>query len=181
MISKKDFEKIFRQHYSLLYRIAKGYIKSEYLAEEIVCETFIKLWNKPVDIKVSLKDYLTKTLINTCIDYYRKEKARKDKEISIEDNVIVCTTLADLNEDPLDYIINDEQEKIVIEAIETLPPRYKMTLWLFRFDNLSYEEIAQEMGISKNTVKSNLQAAMNLLREKLKDVILVILSFFFVG
>lgn len=171
--NRTAFEKLFKDHYSDLCLVVKGYIKNEPVAEEIVCETFVKLWKNrnEITIKSSLKDYLVRSVANTCIDYYRKESDRLKRTVNIEDDIIVCTTLADLNEDPLDYLITSEQNQKIMDAIEKLPDRYKMTFKLIRFEDLSYDEVAREMGITRNTVKSNLREAMALLKIALKDLV----------
>ena len=95
----------------------------------------------------------------------------------IDEQEIVCTTLADLGEDPLDYMISLETEQRLMQAIDELPARYRLTFTLSRIEGLSYDEIANAMSITKNTVKSNLRDAMTLLREKLKGLIALILLF----
>ncbi len=177
MLTKALFEKLFKENYSRLYRIVWGYFANNELADEIVSETFIKLWNSRETLKIefSCEDYLTRILINTCVDYYRKERIRKEKTIHIDENVIVCTSLADLDQDPLDYVVTREQEAIIEKAIKELPARYRETFSLIKIEGLSYEEAAGKMKVSKNTVKSNLKDATNILKEKLEKRIVCIL------
>ena len=84
--------------------------------------------------------------------------------------------MADLDENPLDYLISQEDESRIITAIKELPQRYQETLKLRSFEKLKYSEIAQKMNISVNTVKSNLREAILILRKKLG--ILLIFIFF---
>ena len=177
--NKGDFEKIFFHFYSVLYRIAIGYVHDENVVEEIVSDVFVKLWNNrtAITIHTSLRDYLYKSVQNTCIDYLRSEKYVRQQTTYIDDNELTCTTLADLGEDPLDYLVSNETEQLIMKAIDELPERYQYTFKLRIFDELSYEEIAEKMGITKNTVKSNLREAKIGLREKLKDI--SIFSFLF--
>ena len=170
--SKDDFERLFFQYYSVLCRIAHGYVLDTTVIEEIVSDVFVKLWNNrsTIIIHSSLKDYLFKSVQNTCIDFLRIERKRHQQTIYIDDNELSCTTLADLGENPLDYLVSNETEQRILKAIDELPERYQQTFKLRIFDELSYEEIATKMGVTKNTVKSNLREARSELREKLKDI-----------
>ena len=170
--SKEDFEKLFFQYYSVLCRIAHGYVYSSAVVEEIVSDVFVRLWNNrsTIIITSSIKDYLFKSVQNSCIDNLRAEKKQRQQTTYIDDNEISCTTLADLGENPLDYLVSNETEQRILKAIDELPERYQQTFKLRIFDELSYEEIAAKMGVTKNTVKSNLREARLELREKLKDI-----------
>ena len=175
--NKDDFERLFFQFYSVLCRIAHGYIHNTTIVEEIVSDVFVKLWNNrsTIVIHTSIKDYLFKSVRNICIDHLRAEKKQSQQTTYIDDNEISCTTLADLGENPLDYIVSSETEQRIMKAINELPERYQQAFKLRIFDELSYEEIAEKMGVTKNTVKSNLREAKSGLREKLKDIAFLLL------
>jgi len=171
MVSKTEFEQLFRQYYLTLCSITYGYVRDRMVIEEIVDDVFIKFWNyrTQIVIRSSIKDYLVKSTRNACIDYIRANQKYIQNTSSIDEQQIVCTTLADLDENPLEYIINQETGQRITQAIDELPERYRLTFRLCRIDELSYEETAEIMSVSKNTVKSNLRDAMAILREKLKD------------
>ena len=170
--TQMDFNQLFRQYYPILCRVAHGYVRDQMVVEEIVSDVFVKFWNNRSQIAIhsSLKDYLFKATQNSCIDYLRANRKRLQQTSYIDEQEIVCATLVDLGENPLDYIINDETEQRIKQAIEELPERYRLTFKLSRIDELSYDDIAETMSISKNTVKSNLRDAIAILREKLKDI-----------
>jgi len=174
---QSEFEQLFRQYYPKLCSIAHGYVRERMLVEEIVSDVFVRFWSNRSQIVIhsSLKDYLFKSTQNACIDFLRAQKKQRSLTSFIDEEAIVCATLADLGEDPLDYIIKSETEKQIWKAIEELPERYRMTFKLRQLDDLSYDEIAEKMSITKNTVKSNLRDAMAILREKLKDLTLLLL------
>jgi len=177
MINKTDFEQLFRQYYLILCSIAHGYVRDQMVIEEIVNDVFVKFWNyrSHIVIHSSIKDYLFKSIRNACIDYVRANQKRHKQTSYIDEQQIVCTTLADLGENPLDFIINQEAGRRIMQAIDELPERYRLTFRLCRIDELSYDEIAKIMSISKNTVKSNLRDAIAILREKLKDLVILLL------
>jgi len=175
--NQSEFEQLFRQYYPILCRIAHGYVRERMIAEELVSDVFVRFWNNRsrIVIQSSLQDYLYKSTQNACIDYLRTQQKHRSHTSYIEEQAIDCTTLADLGENPLDYLIKTETEEKIRRAIEELPERYRLTFKLRQMDELSYDEIADKMSISKNTVKSNLRDAMAILREKLKDLLILFL------
>ena len=168
--NRRVFEQLFRTYYRMLCLEVKGYISAKHLVEEIVCDVFTKVWQnrENIFIQTSIRNYLVKSVHNKCIDYYRYIKSQNTSEYDISD-MQESYTLADLGEDPLDYMISREFENKVTEAIESLPEQYKKTFKLSRYSNLSYSEIAKEMHISVNSVKTNIKKALAKLRDKLKD------------
>ena len=178
---KNDFEQLFRQYYSPLCGVAHGYVRNMAVVEEIVGDVFMKYWVNRSDIVIrkSVKDYLFKSVRNACIDYIRAEQKIRKKMSYIDDKDIVCTTLVDLGENPLDYLISAETEEQIMNAINELPKRYKQTFVLCRLDGMTYDEAAQVMGITKSTIKSNLRDAFSILLEKLGGLSITLFSFFF--
>lgn len=170
--NETDFEQLFRQYYPILCGFARSYVHNMPVVEEIVSDVFVRYWNdrQNIIIKASLKDYLFKSVGNACIDFLRKEQKHQQTTSSIVNPDVVCTTLADLGEDPLDYLISAETEQQIMKAIDELPERYRQTLTLCRLEEMSYDEAAEIMGISKNTIKSNLREALLILMRKLKNI-----------
>ena len=168
--NRETFEQVFREYYNMLCYEAKGYIKADHLVEEIVCDVFTKIWlnRDKLSIQTSLRRYLIRAVHNNCIDYYRHQKLQQKGKQEIDD-ISERATLVDLGEDPMDYLISQELENHVAEAIESLPDQYRKTFKLSRFNDLSYAEIASEMNISVNTVKTNIKKALSKLRDLLKD------------
>ena len=180
MVNKTEFEQLFRQYYLTLCNIARGYVRDRMVIEELVNDVFVKFWSCRSEIVIhsSLKDYLCKSTRNACIDYLRANRKYHEQTSYIDEQQIVCTTLADLCEDPLDYLISHETEQRIMQAIDELPERYRLTFKLNRIDELSYDEVAEIMSISKNTVKSNLRDALSILRKKLQDLAVLLLLLF---
>jgi len=182
---KQDaFDMIFKKYYKLLCYEARGYFKNNYLIEELVCDVFTKIWQNRADLTIntSLREYLTKAVRNNCINYYRSQKVQEKLKKDVDENQKRAYSLIDIGQDPLEYTITNELERHLNEAIESLPARYKQAFKLSRFEDMTYEEIAVEMGISVNGVKMNIKKALGNLREKLSDyliftTILISLSF----
>ena len=74
----------------------------------------------------------------------------------------------------LEYTITKELQESLNNAIESLPERYQQAFKLSRFHDLTYEEIAKEMGISVNGVKINIKKALAHLRKKLTEYLITV-------
>lgn len=173
------FEQIFKKYYTTLCFEARGYIGAKHLVEEIVCDVFTKIWlnRETIQIKTSLREYLIKAIHNNCIDYYRHLKSQDKLKLGFGEKQEEWVTLYSIGENPLDYIITQELEDHIADAIETLPEQYKKTFKLSRFSDLSYDEIAVEMGISVNTVKTNIKNALSKLRATLSEFLPMLFLF----
>lgn len=174
--SQIAFDTIFKKYYKLLCFEGRGYFKNNNLIEEIVCDVFTKIWQNRAEftISTSLREYLVKAVRNNCVNYYRTQKAQENLKYAVEENQKKSYSLIDIGQDPLEYTIANELEIHIAEAIESLPKRYKQAFKLSRYEDMTYEEIAVEMGISINGVKINIKKALEHLREKLKDYLIII-------
>lgn len=165
------FEKVFKKYYVMLCYEANEYVRDTFLAEEIVDDVFCKIWENrsTITIKTSFREYLIQSVHNKSIDQLRKGKVEEDLVDWIEENKTERYHLISLGETPLDYIISEELEEKIDHAIDQLPNQYRRAFTLSRRENLKYEEIAEKMDISINTVKLYLKKALSILRENLKD------------
>ncbi len=137
---------------------AKKSLNDEQIIEHLVSDCFIKLWEnrKQLQIRTSLKSYLFRTLRNQIIDYYRK----KDE----------VTEYTEQLPEIADEVFFDEQKRFVklYKVLEKLPEQRKKILELAVFESYTYQEIAAHLGISKNTVKTQIARAYRFLKENLE-------------
>ncbi|MFI5152479.1 MAG: RNA polymerase sigma factor [Chitinophagales bacterium] len=156
-----------------LYQLLKGYaMKICYRyqnhteqVEEIVNEGFTKLFrnihqfdeNRHPDISIALKGWFKRILINTCIDYYRKNASYINGQVLTDE----AEKIADHTENGLDRLSYKE----IIEAIRELSPAYRTVFNLFVIDGMTHEEIGDHLGISIGASKSNLSKARENLRK----------------
>ena len=137
-------------------------------AQELMNEGFVKLFkhiaqfdeNRYPDVLTSLKGWFKRILINTCIDHYRKNNSALNGHYISSEN----ENIADNSESGLDKLSYKE----IIESIRQLSPTYRTVFNLFVIEGLTHEEIANHLGISIGTSKSNLSKA----RENLKKILL---------
>lgn len=131
-------------------------------ATEIVNLGFFKILTQlnKYDRKLSFKGWLRRIMINTAIDYYRRNaKHQHFVDVSYAKDESV-------NFDALDQL----SEKEIMEAIQQLPQSYKMVFNLHVIEGFKHEEVAQQLGISVGTSKSNLAVARNKLQKTLKVI-----------
>jgi RNA polymerase sigma-70 factor (family 1) len=174
---KKVFEIIYKTHYQQLFSIAYRYAGAQEAAEEIVHDVFLTIWNKAEDLKIqhSLKSYLFKAVINTSLNYIKKEKLNTEKRLKY---------MAEQQEYDYDGSPNNTEEALLIgleQALKSLPEKCKNVMYLSRFGKLKQQEIAEQMNISIKTVKNHLTYGFQKLREHLEkhkeSIVLLIILF----
>ncbi|MQY80037.1 MAG: RNA polymerase sigma-70 factor [Bacteroidetes bacterium] len=171
------FEYIFRNHFTGLCLFAEHFLKDPCVAEEIVEEFFFNLWDKyeSIEINNSLRGYLYRSVYNRCLKYIRHKKVEKkyisEQEYYFFDKEILGTAT---NNYPLLNLISKELEDKISVIIESLPNQCKQVFCLNRFNNLSYKEISENMGISVNTVKTQMTRALQKLRKELNDYLVML-------
>jgi len=167
-----DYKKLFEEFYTPLCRYAIIFVDDPSIAEEIVQEFFISLWEKYEDLKIhtSLKAYLYSSVRNRCFNYkrYAKSQLRLDNcFVELEDEV-----LDDMGAgDQMDFM---ELQSLVETAINELPPKCREIFKLSRHNQLSYAEIADELSVSPKTVENQIGIALKRLREKIHPMLSVL-------
>lgn len=165
---KLSFSKLFNRYYAPLCSYAATFLKYSEVAEEVVQESFIKIWENRVNIRIemSMRAYLYRTVHNNCISYIRGEIVNRKQSSEIREEILKHATIVtnELSDETLDMIICDELEIFLQKVIDNLPGQCNKIFNLSRHGRLSNKEIADIMGISVNTVKTQLSRAFCKLR-----------------
>ncbi|WP_316812783.1 RNA polymerase sigma-70 factor [Pedobacter heparinus] len=161
---KKLFEVLYKKYYQQLFAVAYRYVGQAEIAEEIVHDVFITIWNKAdqLNIQHSMKSYLFKSIVNSSLNFIKKEKVQAEKQ---------QVYMAVLDKAPADEADTDADEallKVLEEALELLPAKCRQVMYLSRFGKLKQQEIAAQMDISIKTVKNHLTYGFQKLREHLE-------------
>lgn len=179
--NKKGFEILFRTYYKRLCAYAVSFVSQNDLAEDIVTDVFLKLWEKreTQSIPESVSSYLFQSVKNSCINYLNREKNRKNTISENEINLLNLKIKYPVSDKyPLTDLIGQELEEKIRTEIEKLPEQCREIFYLSRFEELSHKEIAEKLGISENTVKVQIYRALIKLRTGLKDYLpILILQF----
>jgi len=168
------FEELYRQYYTYLCLIAEHITRNTSDAEEAVSDVFVRLWkNRSVAVIDSIKGYLITAVRNTSLNYIEKNNlARRltDPINSGDFNLLIWDS-----DYPLGQLYREEVHHLLEKGIGELPESCREIFLLSRRDELKYNEIAGKLGISVNTVKTQLKIALSHLRDNLKDYLPLLL------
>lgn len=165
------FREVFDHFKSPFYAAALKMTRSSDAAEEIVQETFIKLWNKRV-LVAAAKDpeaYLFKILHNLILNHFRK--------LALENQLkMYAAGHTDIDDHTADDVLQAKENRELLESIiNQMPEQQRMVYRLSKQGDLSRDEIAARLNISPNTVKNHLAGAVKFLRESLEKSVSVLI------
>ena len=172
------FEKLFKTYYRNLCLFAEYYVREKAMAEEIVGDFFLKLWEKrkSIEIKDSVNSYFYKSIHNQSLKYLEHLKVMKKYEDYARAMLEMKELLAPSSENyPMANLISREIVHDIEKAIDQLPEKCREIFCLCRFENMSYEEISARLKISLNTVRTQMSRALLKLRESLKEYLPLLL------
>lgn len=155
------FSGIFRQHEYRLYMLALKLTKSEHIAQDIIQDVFLKLWEqrKFIGNIGNMEAWLYRLTENKVIDFLRK--AAVDSRL----RKIIWNNIQESKDDAEEYVVVREYNEIIQRAINELPPQRKLIYQLNRDGGLNYQEIASELQLSRHTVKNQLFTAVQSIRK----------------
>jgi RNA polymerase sigma-70 factor (family 1) len=157
------FTAFYTKFFQKLLLVSEKHVKDIFVAEEIVQDIFLKIWENPsnLDEIKAIKPYLYRAVINSSINHVNRQKS-----IEIHHQKIA----AEFTEEEL-IELDEENELIVIlhNEINKLPPQCQKIFKMSRFEHLKYKEIAEKEGISERTVENHISTALKILRKALLD------------
>ncbi len=177
---ESSFNIIFNFFYPRLYHFIHAYIPNEDLAENMVQDTFLTLWNKRKHMKPgsNINAWLYTVARNICLKKLRDDKTKKAylssnlNELELEMNM---GALASIDTSELTF---SEIERIIENTLETLPPQCRKIFELSRFESKKNKEIAEELEISVKAVENQITKALKIFRNSLKDYLPLVVHLF---
>lgn len=160
----KIFSDLFELYFIRLKKFALSFVKDHGLAEEVVMDVFLKLWERrtKLDTIDNLSTYLFVATRNTCHNYLRKiNKQRFDSLDHVDVKLSYYDHLPD------DDLLNHEMLLQLNSAVDALPPKCKMIFKLIREEGLSRKDTAKVLNISVNTIDNQIAIAVNKIAETL--------------
>jgi len=157
------FTEIYHRYKRLLYTHAYQRLRNEQEVDDIIHELFTALWIKrdSLILKTNLAGYLYTAVRNRILDYVAHQKIESDYITSFG-------KFLKLSENFTDFLLREKQLSALIDKeIAALPPKMREVFEMSRKENLSHDEIATKLGITKKTVKSQVNNALKILRSKL--------------
>lgn len=156
---KEVFEKLFNDYYGILVYYALKYVKRDDVAEDLVQDLFLSLWEKQVTFNSipAFRSFLYTSIKNSALDYLKHEAVESqyiqdslDKKIPLHDNPVQ----------------KEEVYRLLFSQIDKLPERCR-EIFLLHLDGLSNEQIATKLSLSIETVKTQKKRAMKALKSNL--------------
>ena len=161
-----SYEALFKKYYKELHRFAFSYVRDPSIAEEMAQEVFLYMWEKRmrIEIQTTLKTYLYSAVKNKCLNYIKLELPKQQSMADISEVMLsVSSPKKDEGE-------NEQLKRYIQSAIDSLPKKCRRIFLLSRNAGMTYEEIVEELDLSKKTVENQMGIALKKLRESLEAV-----------
>ncbi|WP_298236922.1 RNA polymerase sigma factor [uncultured Algibacter sp.] len=155
---KKAITLLYENYADSLYGVIKKVISDDDTAQDVLQESFIKIWRyakKYDSSKAKLFTWLYRIAYNTAIDKIRSFKNKKDKEVQIETSSVYKITSNELNQDVLD----------IKKHLKTLDEKYQIVINALFFEGMTQQEASDELSIPLGTIKSRLKIGLRELKK----------------
>ncbi len=170
---EKELTSLFDAYFDRLSYFAFKLVKDRDLADDMAQEAFITYWQtrELVDGNpVSIRNFLYTTVRNACLNSIRHEKVVSTYASGLPGEPVSEATI-------MDTIITAEVLDSLLTAVRSLPEPYQKISRLAYLEGKKNQEIADELGMSVNTVKKQKQKALEILRTRLRPELMVLLIF----
>lgn len=156
------FTEIHRRYYGLLYAHASRRLSERDEIKDILQEIFLYLWhNREQNFTGHLSGYLYTAVRNKIFNIYKHNKIKSDYMESLQDFLTNSEPVAD------EILREKELVQVIEKEVANLPPKMRLIFELSRNSHLSHQEIADQLGISPQTVKKQVANSLKTLRVKL--------------
>lgn len=154
---RRAFNQLVSQYSEQLYWTARHIVGIHEDADDVLQNSFIKIWNKLDEFRgdSKLSTWLHRIVVNEALDHIRREKKRmNDTDVSELNNAFADS-----------YFDGDETEQLLREAMETLPDAQRAVFALKYFEDKQYKEISEILGTTEGGLKANYHHAMEKVRK----------------
>jgi RNA polymerase sigma-70 factor (ECF subfamily) len=164
---EEAWELIIQRYHRRVFNIAYQFVGRVEEAEDLTQEIFLKLFHSldKFDLGASLVNWLVRVAKNHCVDYYRKK--RREMAAMIQDEEVLALARA-RGQTPFGQLANRESSGRLREALARLPEHLRTAVLMRDIQDLSYQEIADRLGIPEGTVKSRINRGRAELARRLR-------------
>ncbi len=161
------FTMLVNQYSEKLYWVVRHIVGTHEDTDDVMQNTFLKVWKKLDEFRGDSKisTWLHRVAVNEAIDYLRRQKKHQGDTSDPEALRTASSMHTDFNDQ---YFDGDDIERLLREAINTLPEAQRVTFTMKYYENMQYSEISQILGTSEGGLKANYHHAV----EKVKHYIL---------
>ena len=163
-MTKQEFKSLVLPTKGKLYRLALRMLNSRQEAEDIIQDTYLKLWNMRDQLSQynSIEALAVTMTKNLCIDKLRSYRKRKQNDGGL-DNILLSS---DKRHNPAEMLELDESMRCVYECIQQLPDQQRLVIQLRDIEHYSYEEISEMTDLKVNNIRVALSRARKSVREE---------------
>ncbi len=181
LLQKEDeraMERIFDTYYAYLVKTAYHVLIDQHQAKDLVQDVLFHFWSKraTLSIESGLKAYLRRSVVNRSIDQIRRKKRfGVAEEITDYNQASTAVSTQEMME-------TSDLQSVIMTAIDSLPERCKLVFSLSRFEDMSHQEISDQLDISKKTIENQMTKALKTIRKAIqhyKDLAIFIFAYFF--
>lgn len=172
VLGEEEFGRLFNKCRIPFTTVANSYVHDAAVAEDLVNDSFVRLWEKRNEILTeNFEAYLFQIVIRKCLDFLRSEQTQTKIRQNIHDTSYRMLTYEINSLESCDpgRLYASEVETLFRECIDHMPSITREVFLANRFRNMTYQEIAEERGMSVRQVTTEMQTALQLLRRTLKD------------
>lgn len=161
---REAFTVLYRRYWEELFITAVKALRGKEEAADVVQDVFLSLWNRrnELNIQGSIGAYLQTSVRYKCIHYIEKNIIRRDYLVQLSEIEVTHTS----SNPEIDLQLKEIQQT-VSKTVANMPPKMQEVYNLSRYQHLTYSQIADQMGISSETVKKHVQSALRLIRTNL--------------
>ncbi|MFI3281646.1 MAG: RNA polymerase sigma-70 factor [Rikenellaceae bacterium] len=164
------YKYLYDTYYYSLFVVARGYVRDDQIAESLVSDLFVKIWERTDDLVIttSLTAYLMRSIRNLSINYLQCKwtKSRVSIDGAHEASPLEFTS----HDTPLGILLEREMEQKINNLINAMPQETQEVFKLSRSKSLKYTDIALQLGTSQDNVKYHMKRALFILRKALLAV-----------
>lgn len=174
----QQFHEVFQKYYASLCNYAYSVLNDLNIAEDIVQDSFVKIWDKKKDLvgADNIRFYLFSVVRNGSLTHLSNQRKKRFEALPEEYQMAdISSTSASEKED------TKELQQLINEALQLLPPKCREVFMLCRISRLSYLEVAAILGISVKTVENHMGKALKIIRQfarENKQYFLLLIIFF---
>ena len=173
--SEQAFAELYKAYYAYLNAVAIYYLQDKEVAQEVVDDVFLNVWEKRENLIFPIHYYLVRSVQNGCLNYIRSQRAlqtaldghRDEVLFFLEEHILSTST-------PLEDVELKETEAEIRRVVDNLPIKMRAVFEAYFYDGKSAEEIAEEMNLSVNTIRVQIKNALDKLKQSLKHLLFII-------
>lgn len=172
------YQQLYNKYHAALYAYILRFVKIPEIAEDVLQDVFIKIWEirKNINPTLSFQAYLYRISRNSVFKMIKKIAADKELQIGLASYMKGGAKEADAQ------LQCQEYEQILQTAVNQLPPQRQNIFKLCRHEGKKYDEVAAELNISRNTVKEHMVLAVRFIKDYVyqhADILLMVTVFLF--